>query len=79
MGAGGDTTSLMGRGVPGLPLRNLEKLGLIYAIFKINFIVISYLVELVFFEWFVQIRAYAWSFLSGFYRSEHMPGLNCRA
>ena len=49
----------LGGGVPGRHTREIfEKLGLIYAIFEIKFIVISYLVELFIFEWFVQIRAH---------------------
>ena len=68
-----------GEGVPGATPEKLEKYGHIYAIFKINFIVISYLVELFIFEWFLQIRTHTCSFLSGFYRSEHIPDLNCRA
>ena len=39
----------------------------------------SYLVELLIFECFVQIKAHTWSILSGCYRSYHIPGLNCRA
>ena len=61
------------------PPRNFFEDKLIYAIFKIIFLVISYLAELFIFEWFVQIRVYIPGlFLSGFYRSEHIPGLNCR-
>ena len=50
----------------------------IYAIFKIKFIVISYLVELFIFECFVQTEHIPGLFLSVFYRSDHIPGLNCR-
>ena len=45
-----------GGGSRGLPPRNF-----FYAIFKIKFLVISYLAKLFIFEWFVQIRVYAWS------------------
>ena len=51
----------------------------IYVIFKIKFIVISYLVELFIFECFVQTEHIPGLFLSVFYRSDHIPGLNCRA
>ena len=79
VGAGGDTPSLMGRGGYGGHPQKILKKRTFYAIFKIKFIVISYLVELFNFWWYVRIRAYAWSFfLCGFYRSEHIPDLNCR-
>ena len=51
----------------GPPPRNKKKKKKdIYAIFKIKFIVISYLVELFIYEWFVQIRAHTLSIFECF-------------
>ena len=62
IGAGGVGPSLGGRGgVPGTTPEKFFEDKLIYAIFKIKFLVISYLAKLFIFEWFVQIRVYTWS------------------
>ena len=60
IGAGGVGPSL-GGGVPGTNPEKFFEDNLIYAIFKIKFLVISYLTRLFIFEWFVQIRVYTWS------------------
>ena len=62
VGAGGGRPLPQGRGGSGgHPEKCLKNKDLLTLFSRSNFIVISYLVELYIFEWFIQARAYTWS------------------